>query len=378
MHRTLTAIAVTSVVTLASAHFSIPPADTPAADLPRAARPQPTRYAVIPIKGVIGDDVLPAGFREALALVVRRKVGHVVFEIDSDAGDPAAAHALVDALREHDERLAYHAHVVRAAGPALWLVAACDDLFVDVPGPAGAAFGALGQPEATSDLAALAQHRGHSTVIFRALADPAAEVYAWSGSGGVVTAVRERPPTANEGGASELIDGPTSTLALIPAEAVRLGLARDWALRDVLRGDAWKDAGDFAAKALAEATAKARREAAERARDMATIAEWHGLLGRHAARAEASDPAAFSDYRRDAVNRRWSDASIARWRQRTDEAIDGWTTVVKGIQQIYDKMRPYAREDFDPALVDDLRDLDVRAGLEIKRLRTNRGRDGSY
>ena len=78
------------------------------------------------------------------------------------------------------------------------------------------------------------------------------------------------------------------------------------------------------------------------------------------------------------MNRRWSDDSIRRWRQRTDDAIDGWGTVQKGIRQIYDKMKPYDRADFETAMVDDLRRLDQHAGLEIKRLTANRGQDGSY
>jgi hypothetical protein len=199
------------------------------------ARRNRVLFVEIPIRGLIGMETNARGLKNALSQASKRGVQHVVFTIDSPGGYLYDAIAALEVLKDYDDTFEYHAMVDEGAISAASIyVAAADHIWVR---PGARVGGAVAYSENTSsgaaevdaklnsiwaaDIAARAQTKGHPPEVFRAMVEPAAEL--WIDAEG--KAYPSRPGTP---GASQL-DNTTTVLTIRADQMVQIGMAKEFA-----------------------------------------------------------------------------------------------------------------------------------------------------
>lgn len=221
--------------------------------------PKPTpelRYAMIPVRGGVGEEITADGLRAALAEAQRRRIPHVVFLVDSPGGYLYEAYDLLDTLAEFDEDLTYTV-VVEPGGAisaASVFVAAAENLIMRPGSTVGAATAysvdrttGSAQVDAklnsawASRLAATAGARGMPAAAFRAMADQGVSLWANSETGEFADSARSGP------GWTQIDDGRSIlTLTASQVEAFGLGIVANEAadeLDDVIGVEPWRSAG---------------------------------------------------------------------------------------------------------------------------------------
>jgi ATP-dependent protease ClpP protease subunit len=202
----------------------------------RAAPGETTRYIVIPIHGVFGEDIAPPGVADAIQFAARRNIDHVVFHIDSPGGYTWAADAIAEAMEDAPESMRLIAYIEDAISASIWVVFGCDEIFV-APGAAIGAAVTYSQDNTTgatevdqklnsalaAKIAGMAERKGVSGVIARAMFLPEAEAYAVERAPGEYDIV-DRHPGGRDG--VSVIDGADTVLTLTGEEAIKWGLAR--------------------------------------------------------------------------------------------------------------------------------------------------------
>lgn len=152
-------------------------------------------YEVIEIRGAIGEDIFAEAIHHALSRAKSRKVGTVVFLVDSNApGSIDEARSIGRVLKRFQASLKIHAIIKECRGPALVIpLMANSSHFM----PGSTLTGLAGEvadiddEEATmlADLAyraaGVAESRGKSPDLVRALINPADTVAVWSNAEGV-------------------------------------------------------------------------------------------------------------------------------------------------------------------------------------------------
>ncbi|MEM0913282.1 MAG: hypothetical protein AAGK09_01575 [Planctomycetota bacterium] len=239
-------------------------------------------YLVIPIKGELGSEVMPAGVARAVSSAAGRGVGNVVFEIDSEGGSPEAAAEIHRTLARFDDQIAYHAVIDRAMAEALVFTVFADTVHLRPGGSVGAE-SVFVEPEsdgdelATGEVAAIlgetnAAH-GRSDLIVRAMVDPTEVVVAWLDESGTPQVASVLPDGVSEDDVLFALDDET-LLVLTADEMEAWGVAEPFTgaiadLGDVVGVDGWQSAGDHGAVAMRQAreAAATRSTSSERSHE---------------------------------------------------------------------------------------------------------------
>ena len=258
--------------------FFDPPPAPPRLSDPQKDSPQDTLYLEVPIVGEFGRDVFADGVSKALRYAKRYRILHVVFVIDSEGGDLEDIEATYTLLRNNRRVLTYHAVVRNCTGGALAIPVWCDSMHL-LP---GARLGGSERPLSASsrmsdeDQILRAQiARGvvretglEGTVgdVVRAMIDPAVVLAAWRDEGGEIQ-VASAPPAGLPAERLVFRVGGGQVLVLSDRQAVELG-AESFAgdiesLGAVLGFSHWKEESDYGRRAMEEAAAQKKRDAAQ-------------------------------------------------------------------------------------------------------------------
>ena len=321
---------------------------------PRANANSKTRYIVIPVHGTIGVETNADGLEKALLLASKKKIKHIVFEIDSPGGYVYDAVDTLKVLKKYDDAFVFHAFVEGGAISASSVyVAAADDIWVRPDARVGGAVAyskdnTSGATEVdakfnsiwAAEIAARAESKGYPGEIFRAMAVLEAEV--WMDSEGHVT-------SSKPAGGAQQIDSKSTILTIRAKQMVQAHMAKEFAgdikeLGSVLDLDGWFEIKGIGSTAMKK-SAKERESLRERMKFAIKVFE------------DASDelekdhPAKFSDYiifmhrtePRTMLNRYKdrggpSDAqdaeSINKWRSRTRESIKDLDNMIEALKEL--------------------------------------------
>lgn len=293
---------------------------------PRAER---TLFMQIPIEGTIGIQTNATGLKNALLQARRRGVSHIVFTIDSPGGFLYDAIQSLEILKEFDDEFEYHALVEEGAISAASIyVAASDHIWVRPGARVGGAVAysndtTTGAAEVdaklnsiwAADIAARAQTKGHPPEVFRAMAEPAAEL--WVDAEG--NAYPSRPSTS---GAQQL-DNTTTVLTIRADQMVKMGMAREFdadieAMGDAMELDTWFELKTVGARAMKK-SGDEREELNDRYVEAVEV--YLDSFDDY----QRDHPSTFDDYRyhRDLLSgAEYADGpSFQKWRERSDKAI---------------------------------------------------------
>jgi len=346
-----------------------PPASPQGAALPREY------YLKVPIEGVLGTDAMAAGVESAITWAKRKRIGTIVFEVNSPGGAVREAETIVRLMQEHDE-LEFIVVVDRALSACVWLVAAADQVIMAPTGIIGAAvvyteddggtataLDAKALSAVGAEVAAIAESKGRSGILFRAMIEPAVEV--WIGEhadNAQPLEIASTPATAEQARVSwTMRDSPEAVLTLTAVEAVRTGVALSVSEDERLAG--MRSAGGYGASAMQAAKREETKRTAktqEDSRNVQRVREWAVEIEKLAAQAREKDPRLYDDYAWEVVNEynavvrtvrytwtQWTSLSTreraymrmtagsrAKWDQRTSEATRAWQGIVAGINDI--------------------------------------------
>lgn len=167
----------------------------------------PTLYLEIPIVGRFRDTVFAHAVRSALSYANAKKIGHVVFTIDSPGGAIDEAGAIYRAIAQYEKNLTYHAIIKNCTGDALVVPFLCDTLHLQPGGTVGGSEtwdklprkyvkkdAQVARAQIADDLVNEAQKRGRKGDLIRAMVDPADSLAAWRDKRGEVL-MAPTPPT---------------------------------------------------------------------------------------------------------------------------------------------------------------------------------------
>lgn len=341
--------------------------DEPGAESAPAGASGEGTYFLIPISGVIGEEVHASGLEAALDQALRGKVRHVVLELDTPGGLVAEANALVDAMAAFRTKAAerkldvtIHGYIRSAISAGIWIVTSCDRVWLDADGVVGAAVifrqnRSTGNAEVdaklnsatAATLASAAQTHGLNGDVVRAMVVAEAELYAWpDGSGGM--SVRASAPAPKPDGL-ELIDSQSTVLTLRADQADRLGFGEltpggPEAIGAALGIEGWSPARASGAGAMEAASRQHQNRQAEAHRKLAEAQEIlrdtddviktiDMLIGV----AQSKDPRQ-GRYFYDRATGRFTPDSQREWQNKTDASIAAWNDVVAGFKKL-DAMR---------------------------------------
>lgn len=293
-----------------------------------SARANRIYFMQIPIEGTIGEQTNATGLKNALLQARRRGVSHIVFTIDSPGGFLYDAIQSLEVLKEFDDEFEYHAMVEEGAISAASIyVAASDHIWVR---PGARVGGAVAYSNDTTsgaaevdaklnsiwaaDIASRAQTKGHPPEVFRAMVEPAAEL--WVDAEGNTFTSR---PSSN--GAQQL-DNASSILTIRADQMIEIGMAKEFdddidTLGDLIGLETWFEVKTIGIRAMKKAGDE-REELSERYADamkvyIETLKDF-----------EKDHPANFDDYRyyTDLRGGEYADGpSFQKWRERTDRTI---------------------------------------------------------
>jgi ATP-dependent protease ClpP protease subunit len=233
-------------------------------------------YVVVPVRGVIGDDVTVEALRAGLAEARRAKPQYVVLEIDSPGGNIGEMTGMLDLLSEASKDLKIVAYVKRAYSAAAVIAMSCPQVYM-VP---GATIGATvpfrmtenGPAEVEAKLRSAIEARmraanrcgGHDDLLIRGMSDADLELYVAEDNG---------KPVLRTSGPGKLIKSKGQILTLTTEESVTCGLAHSAATMEDLGqqicGGAWYEVNRFAYNATIATVEMQRqqdRQAAEEKR----------------------------------------------------------------------------------------------------------------
>jgi membrane-bound serine protease (ClpP class) len=264
-------------------------------------------YCVIPIKGMIGNEVTAAAFQAALDEARRAGAEYVILQIDSPGGDVGEKSKILRVLADNRD-LKFVAHVRRAISAAAIIAIGCPHIVMAPGASIGATVvfrvGPNGTPqniEEKWESAIRAEERGvaamggHSDLWIRGMSEMDLELHVVTGDDG--------RPRVCEGPAPEgatVLKKKGQILTVTAAEALAAGLSeatvRDVSeIRELLGVAKWHDAGDAAASLMASRTRVQSQETAarnDRVRQLkGDLAEIDAKLQRAADEAKAAERA---------------------------------------------------------------------------------------
>lgn len=194
-------------------------------------------YIVIPIAGTFGREVDPNFIGNMIASAKPLGAKHIVFLVDSPGGSVQAAEAIAAIMAKYrkEDSLQYHAFIMnRALSATISLVFGCDTIHLKNDATLGAAvsFVRTGSGSALVDakmnsawaasVVAIAESRGHSPVLIRAMIEEGAAAYAIKQKDGSYT-FTNKPPRNSE--VFDTLANGSTILTLTGKEAIKYGVA---------------------------------------------------------------------------------------------------------------------------------------------------------
>jgi hypothetical protein len=316
----------------------------------RSSRAQRTTYIVVPVEGTIGEQTNAYGLRLALDQARRKGVSHIVFTIDSPGGLVYDAVDTLEVLKEYDDQMTFHALVEEGAiSAASVYVAAADNIWVRPGSRVGGAVAYTGDASSgttevdakmnsiwAAEIASRAESKGYPGDVFRAMVDPAAEV--WIDDEGKVY-----PSRPSSKGAQQ-IDNSRTVLTIRAEQMIKIGMAKSFegevsSLGEQLDIESWFEVRNVGVTAMTKAAKE--REKLEERMDIA-VKYYFEKIDEFV----QTDPRRFSDYYRGGSflnnndNYRIDGESLNRWRDRSrtamticDQLLEALTEMARVVKQ---------------------------------------------
>lgn len=307
----------------------------------RAARAKlsPTdQYIIVPVEGVIGESVTSNGLRAALLQAQKRRIGNVVFLVNSPGGYVYEAVQILEVLKEFDADLEYHCFIQEGAISAASVFAAASDrIFVRPDARLGGAVAysssnTTGAAEVdakfnsiwAAEIAARADSKGHSGDAFRAMVELDAQLF---------LTPEGKLSSSQSTGATEL-DGRTTILTIRAAQMVQGGMATQHdgdasGLGTLLNRPSWTEIRNIGTRAMTAA-------AKERAGLQKTYDEALAAFKPAFEEFERSDPRQFGYQIIREIDGRYrlDSDSMREWVARTDAAIRACDSMLGSLRDI--------------------------------------------
>ncbi len=323
-----------------------PAEDGAPADAGAEAADGPT-YLLVPMRGVIGQDVLADGLEQAIAFAKRSGVKFLVLEIDSPGGLASEGRRLGEVIRDAKSDLTFIAYVKSALSAAVIPAIASHRIFYEPEAQIGAAVAYRWVPETgaaevdekflsalAATMAALAESSGLNPDIVRAMVIPRLKLHTWTTPGGEQVVSGDAPPKDAKN--PRTIDDAQGVLTLTGREAndlrfgeliIEPGIA---ALGERVDAPGWRSFSNYGETAMRRAS-NVQEEADAALERFRSVAE---SLGPLVSRAQAADPRGKVKLYYDRATGRLTGQSRADWQRQTDVAIKAWDAVIDAFAEL--------------------------------------------
>jgi hypothetical protein len=296
------------------------------------------QFIIVPVEGGIGETVTSHGLRNALLQAKNRRIGNVVFMVDSPGGYVYEAVQILEVLKEFDADLEYHCFIQEGAISAASVFAAASDrIFVRPDARLGGAVAysssnSTGAAEVdakfnsiwAAEIAARAESKGHSGDAFRAMVEIDAQLY--------LTSDGKFSPSQTAG--STELDSRSTILTIRAAQMVQAGMATQHegdaaGLGTLLGRPSWTEIRNIGTRAMSSA-------AKERAELQKTFEEALAAFSPALDEFKRSDPRQFNYQiiREEGGVYRFDSKSMRDWVTRSDAAIRACNTMLKSLGDI--------------------------------------------
>lgn len=245
---------------------------------PTAVQPAKERYAIIPLRGVFGEDFDAEYVEAAIKDAERRKAPNIVLLLDSTGGLVAEATKIGEVLDKYSDKYKYTCVIEHAGSASLWVLVRSDRVFVEETAVAGAAV-VFNRAQSTGEvnvdaklnsfiaasLAAQAEvHNVFSPVLVKAMILRESEVWVAKAEGENAKAAFFESMSA-AGRNAECIDTKDAILTLKASQMLEYGIARPAAELEFGDASRYALAVDYT-KTLAADAAKAMKQAKSQAK----------------------------------------------------------------------------------------------------------------
>jgi len=197
-----------------------------------------TRYLVLPLQGVFGEDIFPESIASALDYAAKRdSIKHIVLTIDSPGGQVWAANAILKIMEDRQDRFKFHIVVKAAISASIWVVFSCDTIHVVDAAVIGGAVpyktNSSGSAEVDAKFASIlaakissrAESKGYPSGLVQAMMIRSATFAAWRLYGNdKVQCGLVKPPNVPPD-ALVVLDTPDTILTLTHDQAIAIGVA---------------------------------------------------------------------------------------------------------------------------------------------------------
>lgn len=236
----------------------------------------PTLYLELPVVGRFRDTVFAHAVQSVLSYARAKKVGHIVFTLDTPGGAVDEAGAIYRAIARYEKDFTYHAIIKNCTGDALVIPFLCQTLHLQPGATVGGSAtwdklprkyvkkdAQVARAQIADDLVAEAQKRGRKGDLIRAMVDPADSLAAWRDAQGEVVMDRTLPKGLP---ADRIIFEcrPGSVLVLTYEQATKLGIPTLDGGADKLGASLglaeWREESSFGRDAMNRAVAAQRRK----------------------------------------------------------------------------------------------------------------------
>jgi Serine dehydrogenase proteinase len=359
------------------------------------------RFLEVPLIGRIGEEVQANGIAEALRWADNNHIQHIVFSIDTPGGSVEEWRGIAQVLDDHDDALTYTAYVKNAMSAGSYIALACHNIVMHPTAVLGGAV-AYSTDDAgayevsakfnsilASQVAAVADLRGHSGILAQAMIVMEREAYAHLNDNGQWQIMASRPQNTPIDRLM-VLDTAETVLTLSAADAEKLGVAtlQDCPIEklNAAIGIAeWRSAGNRGKSAMLSAyrrfsedrdktehDAKRRDELIQRVlRDRPAVIKY---INDNTSQAQAMNPRNHR-YPTDWESGYFTSQGHMDWQRNTNDAIAAWRRVLAGIDILVDLERLAKKLDI-PHHVHEINVIDhaALAEREIDRLWKDRFR----
>ncbi|MFO0835968.1 MAG: hypothetical protein U0638_13435 [Phycisphaerales bacterium] len=318
-------------------------------------------YLAVPLKGEIGNEVTAPGVRDAIKFAADNKIADVMLYFETPGGVVADGLAIAKVIHERPDGVKIHAVVEEAYSAAMWPLVECDAVWVVPSGRMGAAVAFRINPETGSAevdrkliaalatrLGAVAEAHGMASALFKAMVDMEAEVWVLRAEG-APPRITSEPPDDAEGKASAF-DDRNSVVALDATQSVDFAVAkrtpgevRSWNDLALDKSAPGKDGSRFMKAAATKISRE--RKAAERAKEalresLRVMVDQSDFIKSEVKRAVKNDPTTIKLYRKEGSGFLTA-ASAQKWRDRTDECLGIWNSIVTACNDLHRAVQAY-------------------------------------
>lgn len=352
----------------------------------------PTRYLVVPVHGVIGEDVLAPAVKDTIDHANRRGIKHIVFDINTPGGLVGEARGISNIINGSPDQVQTHAFVRRSLSAGIWVAFSCDNIYMAPSSSIGAAVaynqnnttGAIEVDKKMNSLlaghvASIAEARGIPSIITRAMVMPSVEVYAVFDESGDVRILDKKP---TEDVRYSIIDTEDTVLTLTANEMERLLLAHIvqdiGRIGDVIGADKWEKHSRYGEAAVRKAAEERRRRLA-RIEELRT--ETPSLLRSIPVYIESArniDPSRYSYDRKRSGEFTWN--AKQQWKRNSKRAYQAWEDVIESCRKVVSNINEGNEIGIDlehelGIAKNDMQTIANMAGREQARLDRNYDRD---